>query len=368
VKLLLHADAVGGVLSHAVELAAALSARGVRVVLATEGGPVPLEVRARLAAIPGLVHAGAAFRLEWMEEPWDDVARAGEWLLALERRETPDVVHLNAFSHGALPFRAPTLVVGHSCVLSWYEAVRGEPAPSTWDRYRRAVRAGLRGAGAVAAPSAAMAAALVRHHGPLRPPSVIPNGRDPARFPPGEKTPLVLGAGRLWDEAKGAAALAAAAPELPWAVAIAGEARSPGAVDGTLHELPPSRSSALLLGRLPEPALARWLGRASIFAHPARYEPFGLAVLEAALAGCALVLGDIDSLRENWAGAAELVPPGDPAARAAAHRARPTHPPRRRELAARARARALRLSPARMAAGYLALYRGLVSAREGARP
>ncbi len=34
---------------------------------------------------------------------------------------------------------------------------------------------------------------------------------------------------------------------------------------------------------------------------PARYEPFGLSVLEAALSGCALVLGDIPSLRESGA-------------------------------------------------------------------
>lgn len=367
-KLLLHADAVGGVLSHAVELAAALAARGARVVLATEGGPVPLEVRARLAAIPGLVHAAATFRLEWMEEPWDDVARAGEWLLALERREAPDVVHLNGFSHGALPFRAPKLVVGHSCVLSWFEAVRGAPAPAAWDRYRRAVRAGLLGADAVAAPSAAMAAALVRHHGPLPAPAVVPNGRDAARFPPGEKAPLVLGAGRLWDEAKGAAALAAAAPELPWPVAIAGEARAPGAGDGPPAAAPPVRGAPLLLGPLPERELARWLGRAAIFAHPARYEPFGLAVLEAALAGCALVLGDLESLRENWAGAATLVPPGDAAALAAALRALAGDGDRRRALAARARARALELTPARMADGYLALYGTLASAGEGARP
>ena len=35
----------------------------------------------------------------------------------LERRLRPDVVHLNGYTHGALPWRAPVLVVGHSCVL-----------------------------------------------------------------------------------------------------------------------------------------------------------------------------------------------------------------------------------------------------------
>jgi len=56
------------------------------------------------------------------------------------------------------------------------------------------------------------------------------------------------------------------------------------------------------------------LGRAAIFAAPARYEPFGLGILEAATSGCALVLGDIQSLRENWEGAALFVAPDDRAA------------------------------------------------------
>lgn len=390
-KLLLSADAVGGVFTYALELARGLAARGVRVVLATEGAHLSADQARAVAEVPGLVHRGSAYRLEWMESPWDDVARAGEWLLALERREAPDVVHLGSFAHGALPFRAPALVVGHSCVASWLEAVRGEAPGPEWVRYLAAVRAGLRGAAAVVAPSAAMARALERHHGPLGPVTVIPNGRDPARFPPGEKEPLVLGAGRLWDEAKNAAALAAAAPELPWPVAIAGEAAAParpppgpsahpehrdarspsrsrgarGSAPGTAALAP---GPAHLLGRLAEPDLAAWLARAAIFAHPARYEPFGLAVLEAALAGCALVLGDLESLRENWDGAALFVDPIDRGALAGALVALAAEPRRRAALAAAARARALDLGADRMTDAYLALHHRLAARREKGRP
>lgn len=42
----------------------------------------------------------------------------------------------------------------------------------------------------------------------------------------------------------------------------------------------------------------------TIYVHPALCEPFGLAVVEAAQAGCALVLSEIAPLRENWEGAA----------------------------------------------------------------
>jgi glycogen synthase len=376
-RVLLQADAVGGVFTYALELARALSAGGAEVVLATEGAPLADDQAAAVAALPRVAHHGAAFRLEWMDDPWDDVARAGAWLLELERRTRPDVVHLNAFAHGALPFRAPRLVVGHSCVASWFEAVRGAPAGPAWDRYRRAVRAGLAGATAVAAPSVAMARALRRHHGARRV-AVIPNGRDAARFPPGEKQPLVMGAGRLWDEAKNAAALAGVAEEVGWGVVIAGEtARPTSNATSTSTEVPlapsvgpaqparrrgaprtfPGHRPAVLLGRLPEPALAAWLARAAVFAHPARYEPFGLAVLEAALAGCALVLGDLASLRETWDGAALFVPPDDRAALAAALDLLAGDEGGRAGLAAAARTRALALSPGRMAAAYLDLYR-----------
>jgi hypothetical protein len=54
------------------------------------------------------------------------------------------------------------------------------------------------------------------------------------------------------------------------------------------------------LGPLEASELAGWMHRAAIYALPARYEPFGLSALEAAQAGCALVLGDLSSLREVW--------------------------------------------------------------------
>jgi hypothetical protein len=97
-----------------------------------------------------------------MDEPWEDVAAAGRWLLGLEARFRPDIVHLNGYAHAALPFEAPVLVVGHSCVLSWWRAVKGVDAPPDWDRYRREVRAGLHAAGLVLAPTRAMLDSLAQ--------------------------------------------------------------------------------------------------------------------------------------------------------------------------------------------------------------
>src|SRR5919198_6087254 len=201
-RVLLTTDTVGGVWTYALELARALQPRGVEVALATMGGPLSEAQRAELRSVRDLEVYPSEFRLEWMEEPWADVAEAGEWLLWVERCVRPDVIHLNSYAHGALAWKAPCLVVGHSCVLSWWEGVCGGEAPVEWDRYRQEVRRGLRAASRVAAPTAWMLSSLERYYGPLPPARVIPNGRDPARFLTGEKEPIIFSAGRLWDSAK----------------------------------------------------------------------------------------------------------------------------------------------------------------------
>jgi glycogen synthase len=123
---------------------------------------------------------------------------------------------------------------------------------------------------------------------------VIYNGRNPAHYRCGEKKPLVLTAGRLWDPAKNVAAIAEVASRLPWPCYFAGESGE-------------SFGGCRMLGKLAPAALAAWYADAAVYALPARYEPFGLSVLEAALSGCALVLGDIASLREIWGDAAIFV-------------------------------------------------------------
>jgi glycosyltransferase involved in cell wall biosynthesis len=100
--------------------------------------------------------------------------------------------------------------------------------------------------------------------------------------------------------AKNLALLDDIAADLAWPVEIAGEmAHREGGV--------PSFRHARVLGALGPGEMARRLSAAAIFTAPARYEPFGLGILEAAAAGCGLVLADIASLR----GAAVFVPADD---------------------------------------------------------
>src|SRR4051812_21591684 len=100
--VLMTADTVGGVWSYAVELAGALHARGMRVTLATMGASLTQHQRDEIERLGTATLHESGFRLEWMADPWHDVARAGTWLLRLERKLKPDVVHLNQFAFGSL--------------------------------------------------------------------------------------------------------------------------------------------------------------------------------------------------------------------------------------------------------------------------
>jgi glycogen(starch) synthase len=341
-RVLMTADTIGGVWTYTLDLARALATHHIQTTLATMGSLPTSGQLARARTIPGLNVVTSEFQLEWMDAPWHDVAAAGDWLLELEAQLAPDIIHLNGYAHAALPFHAPVVVVAHSCLLSWADAIPGAIDRRKLDDYRMHVLEGIRLAHHVVAPSAAMMAAVQRHYGPLARTSVIPNGRSTDLFAPGRKERFVLTAGRLWDRAKKVEAIAAIAPRLPWPVAVAGDgaSRQPG-----VHTL----------GPLSEPELAGWLARAPIFALPARYEPFGLLPLEAALSGCALVLGDIPSLREVWGDAADYAHPEDHDALQHAIVAL-TSSSRLKQRSDAAREHAARYSVSRMGEAYRSMY------------
>ncbi|HWQ93836.1 MAG TPA: glycosyltransferase family 4 protein, partial [Clostridia bacterium] len=329
------------------ELARALGAQGVETALATMGRLPTAAQRREAATVPNLELFESEYRLEWMPDPWEDVSRAGQWLLQIEERVQPDIVHLNGYCHGQLPWRAPNIIVGHSCVLSWWRAVHHTDAPADWRTYKTQVRAGLQAAQVVVAPSHAMLRALSTHYPPLRRTTVIPNGRRPPANRLPDKQPIVLTAGRLWDQAKNVEILQSIATGLPWPVYLAGDA-------GEQH--PPGRN-VQLLGVLPAEELWSWFAQASIYALPARYEPFGLSALEAGLAGCALVLGDIDSLRETWDGAALFAPPDSPEALKSVLLDLMHNPERIKALGRAAQQRAASYTPNLMARQYVQVYR-----------
>ena len=357
-RVLMTADTVGGVWTYALDLARLLAGHGCEVTLATMGNYLPHADVRSIARTRGIHLHESNFKLEWMDDPWADVAQAGEWLLEIAARTRPDIVHLNNYAHGPLPWGAPVLMVAHSCVLSWWQSVKAEPAPRQWQRYAETVRRGVHAADYVVAPTQAMLDALHRHYGPLPPAQVIHNGRSGRRLARGAKEPFILAVGRLWDEAKNVQALDQAAGDVAWPIYVAGQEHHP---DGGQRHFTQVHS----LGRLAPSELTGWFARAAIYALPARYEPFGLSVLEAALAGCALVLGDIRSLREVWGDAALYVPPDAPEALAATLNRLTRDPQLRQSLAQAAQQRSRQYSEEAMGRRYRQLYQVLLA---GAAP
>lgn len=344
---------------HTLDLIVALQAYGVEVALATMGALLTADQRREARRIPSLSLHESTYTLEWMSDPWRDIAEAGEWLRDLEAAVAPHVVHLHQYVFGALGWRAPVIISAHACALSWWWAVKGEDAPAKWDVYRERVARGLRSANIVVTPTYAMLADLEQYYGSLPPSYVIPTGHTGSPAPVDAKAPIILGVGAAGDPAKNLAALDRVAPLLDWRVYVASE-RSRAALHRRLRNVEE-------LGMLASGELAQWYARAAIFALPARYEPFGVSILDAAASGCALVLTSIPALREIWDGAAMFVPPNNDNALRQALEALIADAPLRQALALRAQKRALTLSADHMAAGYVQLYTRLSAERRHAR-
>lgn len=361
-RILMTADPVGGVWVYTLELSRALAMNEIEVYLATMGAPLSDAQKNETREIPKLHLFESLFKLEWMDDPWEEMEKVSLWLSELEAVVRPDIIHLNGYVHAALPWQTPVLVVGHSCVISWWYAVHNSPLPHKWERYREEVKKGISSCDCLVAPSFHMLNCLKTHYGLPNRSEMIYNGRSPERFLPQAKYPFIFSAGRLWDEAKNMRALDKAAKGINWPVYMAGETRSPGTSDKIESN---GFHNTRKLGQLSGRALSRWLGRASIYVLPAHYEPFGLSVLEAALAGCALVLGDIESLRELWDECALFVQPDDIKGLRRAINRLIAEPATMRRKAAFARKRALELNPVRMAEEYMALYSELLEKESG---
>jgi glycosyltransferase involved in cell wall biosynthesis len=349
------ADAVGGVWTYALDLAAALAAHDITVVLATMGPRPSGDQRSEALRIPGLGLYCHDAKLEWMQEPWNDVDAAGDWLLQLAREQAVDLVHLNGYAHATLDWHVPVLVAAHSCVFSWWQAVHGTLPHSGWATYRRRVGTGLRAAHCVVSPTAAFLAQLKSIYGVLPRNEVIHNARSTGHFSPAGTTPrlpLALSCGRAWDEAKNLRVLDEAAAHVAVPIYVAGSLGSP---DGEACRFQTLRA----LGKLRPSDLAQWLTRASVYVHPAVYEPFGLSILEAAQSGCALLLADIPTLRELWADAALFCDSRDATAIASALQRLMEDAGLRDELGQAAQRRSEMFKPADTAAAYARLYRNL---------
>ncbi|MGK7869572.1 glycosyltransferase family 4 protein [Falsiroseomonas sp. E2-1-a20] len=353
-RVLMTVDAVGGVWRYGIDLCRSLNGAGVEVLLACLGPPPRADQVAELADLPRTRLRLLDGPLDWMAP--DAAALAGVPALLEEQaqREGCDLLHLNLPSQAAgLRTGLPLVVVSHSCVVTWWQAMRGTALPAEW-AWQQALNAeGLARADVVLAPSASHAAALRDAYGLTRTIGVAPNAAepDPGPSPHGR---FVFAAARWWDEGKNAALLDAAAAGMAWPVRAAGGCRGENGQHFVFRH-------AEALGSLSHGATRTLMRQAAIFASPSRYEPFGLAALEAAQAGAALVLADIPTYREIWSDAALLVDSANPDALAAAVNGLAQDPARREALTARCRARAGQFTAARQLLALLPAYAAAAS-------
>lgn len=359
-RILLTTDVVGGVWGYTLTLVRELVDRGHDCAVAVLGEPT----EERLATLPEEVEKFQRhLRLEWMPGGLEDVGLGTAWLVETAAEWGADVVHLNQFAYSAGDYTAPVLVVAHSDVLSWLAEVTGEGAAEDrsgeWAEYREAVRRGLAAADGIVAPTAYQAERVARQYGPWAV-RVIHNGIRPpaldADLLPASERPLVLVAGRGWDEAKGVGLL-------DRALEIMGDDAPSVHMVGPLHGPAGERldvSRLVTHGEVDPTTMERFYTNTRLYVGPSVYEPFGLSPLEAAGHGCGLLLSGIGSFRELWTGAADFFEPLEPEVLAESLAATLADSGRLDERAGQALERARqRYSAARMSEEYETLYREL---------
>jgi glycosyltransferase involved in cell wall biosynthesis len=360
-RLLMTADAIGGVWQYATDLAEALVPRGIETVLALLGPSPSAARRERAAAIPGITIVDTGLPLDWTADGPAAVVRAGEIVAELAATEAADLVQLNMPTLAARAhFSMPVVAVTHGCVGTWWQAAKVEPLAEEYAWHRAMMRDGLQRADFVVAPSAAYGATVQAYYRLLHPPLTVHNGRPPRQVRPIARHDHALTVGRLWDTVKQAPLLDEVAASLAIPFHAAGATIGPHGEQAELDHLH-------LLGELDSAGIDRALAPQPVFVSAATFEPFGLAVLEAAQAGCALVLSDIPTFRELWDGAAQFVSEQTPEAYASAVECLIGDDSRRAALGQAAEDRARRYTPAATAEAMAQIYRALLTARPAKR-
>ncbi|KFB10075.1 glycosyltransferase family 4 protein [Nitratireductor basaltis] len=348
--ILMTLDAVGGVWRYAMELARALRPQFHRVTF-LGFGPRPSGEKAGEAERLG--------KLIWLDEPLDwmvcdavALSRVPDEIERVAREENVDLIHLNMPTQAAgLTTSLPVVAVSHSCPITWWHAVKKEPLPESCKWLEELNRRGMERADAVIAPSGSHAQAVAGSYGVVPKLQVVHNGL--SNFMNGaEKDPVIFAAARWWDEAKNASLLDAAAANVDWPIVMAGAGEGPNGQSVAIE-------NACHLDEVPHADLMRQLGRAAIVVSPSLYEPFGLAALEGARSGAALVLADIATYRELWNDSAIFFDPRDAQSLERALARLIEDAGLREELGQKALARSRRYTPDIQAAEMIEIYQAL---------
>lgn len=355
----------GGVARVVTDLVRGQLADGLRVAVAC---PPDTELAAAVRAEGADTYVWRAAR-----DPGPGTVRETRELGRLIRAVRPSLVHAHSAKAGlcarlALRGRVPTVYQPHA----WsFEAVEGTTAALArrWERW--AARWTARIVCVSEAERRTGETAGVR-----APWSVIHNGVDAERFTPGDEEaadqesadggaagPLVVCVGRLCRQ-KGQDVLLAAWPAVLAAVPDARLVLVGEGPDGERLRAA-AGPSVRFAGAVTD--TAPWYRAADLVVLPSRWEGMALAPLEAMASGRPVVVGDVDGARESLPPGHEelcLVPPGDPAALAAALGRLLGEPGLRRSLGREAREHVLsRFDVRRTGAAVAELYRELAGVR-----
>lgn len=303
-QILMTTDTLGGVWTYSLELIKALEAYPVQFHLIGFGGYPSAGQLNELESLKNVWFYPSKLRLEWMQNP--EIEGIKKKIIEVYKEVQPDLIHFNNYI-GQGDFRdIPTITVFHSCVNSWWQAVKKENAPESWNTYYKLVKKALTTTDKVIFPTQAIGQKAKEIYGFSGEPTVIYNARELSDKPEIEKENIILATGRIWDEAKNLGSLCQTATHLPWPVFIAGDSKEPGSEKEVCLQ-----QNVNFLGKLTSPEIEAYFFKSEIYVNPGLYEPFGLAVLEAAQAGCALVLSDLDTLKEIWEDSAIYFNPDD---------------------------------------------------------
>ncbi len=349
-------DTLGGVWNYSITLIKALKDYPIEIHLIGLGGLPSKNQLLEISFCDRVKFYPSNLKLEWMEHP---NTRGIETLLVyLCDKIDPDLIHFNNYVNPEPFWGRPTITVFHSCVQTWWKAVKKEPAPQKWNGYYKLVESALCNADQLVFPSQAIQHVAQKEYRLNRETVVIPNACDPSEnteIAPIEKEGFIFCTGRIWDEAKNLQFLCTIARDLPWPIYVAGENRHPERAEES--PLPNVR----FLGKLSSEEINYWFDKAGIYINPALYEPFGLAVLEAAQAGCALALSHIDSLAEIWKDAALYFDPGNPEDMKAILRYLIVNPDQRNFYQKKAKRHASRYNSKTFGKRYFELYRSTIN-------
>jgi len=346
-------DTVGGVWTYAMDLCKALEPYDAEVHLMSMGALANKQQLGQLEALQNVTFYESNYKLEWMQDARHDTNQAKDWIFSIYNKVKPDILHFNNFGQTDGSWNCPIITVYHSCVQTWWLAVKGERPPGEWGWYTGVLENALNASDAIVFPSKGIQVQAEGIFGALHG-TVIYNGRNLDQADAPAKENFILTAGRIWDEGKNINLLCSIAASLPWAVYVAGDNTDPNT--GVAPEL----ENVQLLGKLSETEMFDAMLKASIFVMPAKYEPFGLAVLEAANALCALVLADIPTLREIWGDAALYFNPFDEHAALNAATRLINDPDLRMQMSLKAQQRSKEYTAEKMATAYFSLYNSLI--------